>query len=112
MPAGEDRIKDGGGRGDLGVEALVADVLQSFLASPCRPLRLRDAAVAVEYRADWCEVDAAVVRDRLRRCEQQVLVDVVDLGEADDVDVVAPAGAGGPPLQDGDPLLGEDCLGG
>src|SRR5680860_49549 len=110
-PAGEDQVEDGGDRGDLYVEALVADVLEAFLAAPGRPLRLRDAPVAVEHGGDLLEVDPAVVGDGLGRGEQKIVVDVVDLGEADDVDVVPPAGAGGPTLQDGDALLGKHGFG-
>lgn len=105
----EHRVQRGDHQCRLLIEIGFADLLQPFFATPRRPFGLADLPVADHMRRDRPEGDATITSHGSRGAEQLVGVDALP-GELDDVDVVAPAGAGDAAFEDGDALLGDRGL--
>ena len=106
----ENGIDEAGDEGDLIVELSFADLFEAFFAPPSGPLSLFDGTMALQMRADRFEGHATVAGDGFGGSPQLVRVEAL-MAELDDVDVVAPSGAGDAAFQDGDGLLGDGCLG-
>jgi hypothetical protein len=92
-------------------ENRLADVFEGFLAAPSGPLGLCDRAIAGDRGTDWRRLDPPVSSYRADRPEEPLIVEAVLLGQLDDVDVVAPAGAGDSAFEDSDALLGDRGFG-